>query len=1355
LNNDELPAMTPDTTAAMPAPTPTPPPVRSSLRHWRWLAPLAALLMLFAGAGWLFGSEAGLRLSCRIIERLAAGQLTLEEPAGTLGGSFFLPAVHWRSETLDVQVEALQLDWRPRELLRGRLAVSRIAAASLRVSNVSSTEPVLLPDSLALPLAVEIEQLQLGRLEVGDHAFPDGEAATVAESLAAQLVSDGALHRLLELRARVAGLVVSGEASLGAERPFALVAKADVEGQAGGRRLVFDLAADGRLEELSLVGSARPLEAAAGDRFAGGVLARIAPFAAQPVVEAAAELTGVDPRAWIAGAPQADFDLRAELRPLGESAAALGGRLQLVNRRPGAVDRQLVPIESVTAGLNLSDLELDLADLDVRLSGGGRLQGSGSLRDAELALRLAVTALDASALDSGLRRTQLAGPLRARIGLNSQQLEGKLRDPRFAIEGKLAIDPAEVTVETLQLSSGDAQLIASGKVALVDTGQFTVAGSLKDFDPSRFAKLPAARLNAEFDAQGSRQPQLALGLRFQLRNSRLGAEALAGRGEIDLAGERLRKADIELAAAGNQLSAKGAFGAPGDRLTVSIAAPKLDLLGVAGDLAGVVVVGGGLKTLQLSADLQSTRLAAAGIGQLRGLDLQAKLGDGSQGALVGKLRLAGLDLSGGETVAHDLQLDAQGVRSKHSLRGQLALPGKRGLRLLLEGGLTAQAAGLSWAGTLSELTLSSAVDAQRPFVSLASAMPLQVAAAGVSAGPADLVGAGWSARLEQSRYVQGRWQTAGSLRSLPVVALLAEFPEWSSAVSATAKDNGDTLRLNGEWDIGSADRSATPAKGARVALPGGRVRLWRESGDLSIGGLPLGLEEGSLSLLAKAGRLEGQLRLQGKRLGEVDGELSAASSASAWIDRLAPWRGRIRLNAPDLAWAGPLLGQGWQVGGRLAGEMLLAGTPALPRLTGEWRGDGLALRALDLGMRLERGKLLLQLSGEADGDVRLILKQLSFESDLQPMPRVLLLDPGIDAAGLTGKPGRVEASGELRTGKVDGVLTVKADRLGVTQRPDQWTLVSGDAQIKLAGGAVEMLGNFKLDAGYWELAQTGTPRLSDDVVIKRASAGQAKSSLPARLLSVNVDADLGRHFHFRGAGVESRLVGAVNIRSDGTGVPRATGSIRTRDGRFNAYGQKLEIERGILNFQGLIDNPGLNIRAVRANLPVEAGVEVTGTARRPVVRLVSDPEVPDAEKLSWLVLGHAPDQTGGQESAVLLAAAQAILGGQDGGPLKAIQRGLGIDEFGVSSGTLDGSGERQTSRIASTTGFGASDTTSDQIVSVGKRLSSTVLISYDQSLINVGRVVKLTVNLSRNLSLIGRAGTDTGLDLLWNYRFGR
>jgi hypothetical protein len=42
--------------------------------------------------------------------------------------------------------------------------------------------------------------------------------------------------------------------------------------------------------------------------------------------------------------------------------------------------------------------------------------------------------------------------------------------------------------------------------------------------------------------------------------------------------------------------------------------------------------------------------------------------------------------------------------------------------------------------------------------------------------------------------------------------------------------------------------------------------------------LPLGLEEGTLSVLASGGRIEGKLKLRGKRLGEMAGDFSAASS---------------------------------------------------------------------------------------------------------------------------------------------------------------------------------------------------------------------------------------------------------------------------------------------------------------------------------------------------------------------------------------------------------------------------------------------------------------------------------------------
>ena len=57
------------------------------------------------------------------------------------------------------------------------------------------------------------------------------------------------------------------------------------------------------------------------------------------------------------------------------------------------------------------------------------------------------------------------------------------------------------------------------------------------------------------------------------------------------------------------------------------------------------------------------------------------------------------------------------------------------------------------------------------------------------------------------------------------------------------------------------------------------------------------------------------------------------------------------------------------------------------------------------------------------------------------------------------------------------------------------------------------------------------------------------------------------------------------------------GAINAERCTYTAYGQRLTIERGKLYFDGPLDNPGLDVLALRKNLPVEAGVEVTGTVR--------------------------------------------------------------------------------------------------------------------------------------------------------------
>ena len=117
-------------------------------------------------------------------------------------------------------------------------------------------------------------------------------------------------------------------------------------------------------------------------------------------------------------------------------------------------------------------------------------------------------------------------------------------------------------------------------------------------------------------------------------------------------------------------------------------------------------------------------------------------------------------------------------------------------------------------------------------------------------------------------------------------------------------------------------------------------------------------------------------------------------------------------------------------------------------------------------------------------------------------------------------------------------------------------------------------------------------------------------------LDLDISTDLGNNFLFSGFGLSSRLAGEVRITAQGRDLPRASGTIRTRSGRFDAYGQKLDIERGVLTFNGLLDNPGLDVRAVRKGLAVEPGVRISGTAQKPVIKLVSDPELPDAEKLA-------------------------------------------------------------------------------------------------------------------------------------------
>jgi translocation and assembly module TamB len=206
--------------------------------------------------------------------------------------------------------------------------------------------------------------------------------------------------------------------------------------------------------------------------------------------------------------------------------------------------------------------------------------------------------------------------------------------------------------------------------------------------------------------------------------------------------------------------------------------------------------------------------------------------------------------------------------------------------------------------------------------------------------------------------------------------------------------------------------------------------------------------------------------------------------------------------------------------------------------------------------------------------------------------------------------------------------------------------------------------------------------------------------------------------------------------------------IRTVGGDYTGYGQKLTIERGALAFNGPVDNPLLNVRAVRKGLPVEAGVEVSGTVARPKVRLVSTPDVPEAEKLSWMVLGRGPSDLAPGDASVLVSAAASMFG--KGNATGDFAQRLGLDEVKIGrTDTQSVLGVLPQSTVAGRTGTASAS----EVVTVGKKLTRHVHLAYEQGLSDAEGAFKVTLDVSQRFQVLVRAGYLPGLDAVWRWTF--
>ncbi|MBV8679833.1 MAG: translocation/assembly module TamB domain-containing protein [Aquitalea sp.] len=1195
-------------TSQPPHSTPTdsaPPPPVKPRRYWlRYLLLMIALLL--SVGGWLTGNEQGFAWLCRQLPALSHQQLSIARSEGTLWSGFTLHDIRWRAAYEDADIDRLQLQWQPAALLQGRLQIGLLAIGHVRLNTrpAPASPPSGAPTSLSLPLALQVDRLQLASLTV--------EPADLRlYGLQASYGYDRQQHQLRVQHLQTPWGTARAGLTLADRSPFAIAGQLQAQGELEQIPVLAGLQLRGSLLQLQVDGTA------SGKGMLAEAHGQLRPFAFNPYnrfSQLDLRIGGINPQAIMPDWPKARLGFAVHVQP--DGSASIKGGLSLLNSQPGPFSRSQLPLSLLAGEFRADDKMLHLDKLMAQL-GGGQLNLTGKVEPTMLDV---VTLLDnirlknlyESAPDDTIKGTArisgaLAGPdIRANLHGKALQLQAMLGFQQAA-SGKTLL------LRQLELTAGAGKVAVSGKLGLDGRQEYQLEGKLAKVDPSRLQPgLPAGDLNAQLKASGQLAAPLGGKLALQFDPSRLSGAPLSGQFTADWQGQRLRQLLADLRLANNRLQADGSYGVAGDKLKLLIDAPNLSLLGrdFSGVIKGQAELAGTPKVPLLNASLRAERLHLPGNLAVQSLTLDGDLKADANSLF--RLQLAADRLQVGGFTAEQLRAQGNGTRTRHQLQleGRMRLDGRPyTLQLAASGGLPVNSG--QWQGQLERLELSG-----KPGLSLQSPLALEAGAARVRLGAARLALLGGSLSLsELTRSANGVISSRGHAEGL-------HLAELAPLLHLPLEQN---LVLDSGWDLNLT--------GSR---PQGTLWLKRVSGDINLPAdaarpAPLGLKSAQLnlhfdgsSLLFDAGIDSRYAQLAGKGSLPWNGGI---------IDARTPLSATVNVALPSLAALAALSSPALELSGELAAKLSLGGPLGQLQGQGTIQGSKLLLADHRTGIRLGDGVLQARLSGRS-----LILDQLRF----------------------TSGQGDIVASGslDLRESGPDATVRVNLNKFSVFDKPSRKLVVSGSTELSMVDRKIALTGHLRADQGRIDLPKAGAPSLSEDVVVKGRAVAEpsAFSSLP---LTVALDLDLGDRFRFVGQGLDVELTGVVKVSANPGLAPGANGQVRVVKGRYKAYGQELDIEQGIISFVGPLDNPLLNVVAKRHLSPVGAGVEVTGTVAAPRIRLVADESMSEKDKLAWLVLGHAA--SGDRDDTALAASAGMMLAG-------SINDHVGLfDELGMAS----------------------------------------------------------------------------------------
>jgi hypothetical protein len=619
-------------------------------------------------------------------------------------------------------------------------------------------------------------------------------------------------------------------------------------------------------------------------------------------------------------------------------------------------------------------------------------------------------------------------------------------------------------------------------------------------------------------------------------------------------------------------------------------------------------------------------------------------------------------------------------------------------------------------------------------------------------------GGQWQFQAVATSPKEPKFEVAGTadLASRPLALRVARV-SWHSQGLAIKNQTPFTVRLLPGWEITPA---ALQIDGGMVAISG-LARDQELSGHLEVRNLdaallsPLGLAatgklNGRLTLAGnpRTPVLDGQMALTGGKIKNVS--LTALTTTLAYHDNQAQVSGYLETGPQHsrLVWKGSV-----PVGLSLLPFEFVLGQDGLDlRMQGE-RINLSLLTAMSKEVQTAEGPL--DLSVEARGNPRqplasgflrwsagtLQLRQAGTTYHIVPGEIRLQGDKIVIPGLIFQSNGTLRLSGEISlAGPIRVQSRIQADNFQLLNRGgnDLWT----NGAIDVAGpiAALVVKGRLLVPKAQFRptFFQTGK---DPDVILLPLKPSPKGAAAPDvyRTMSLDVAIEAPGNVFLKDPIGQVELTAHLKALKKPDKKLALGGDIRALHGTLTIEEKPFKVERAILTMPGVPGKPILvDIKAGHEMEDITLILSVLGTVTNPQIRLESQPPLPPADVLSYLVFG-APAATLSKEQYLALGAQQlGVLGGISTGKINDIL-GSTLPFLGgikVKSGLVSG---RPTVGLEK-------EVTKNVSVFVGRNLNEE-RGTYEQQ-------VGVQYKFNKNLSIESQYGTrNSGADAYFNYDF--